>query len=481
MCPDAARGAHGKSATTLRVGGVKAWLMSECKRRLGLLHGAKRYGHTHRSSPAMSFRALMGGALLCVMMFVSACGAGNSGAVELAYVRDGALWTIQPDGGTRFQVAPATIIGFAWSPDHHEFVARFAAVYPIPASADTLLDSVPDMLAGFGVISIDGGNIIPIMPATPNTQRSDAWWDANGNRVFYREQIVGSAASQTQWILSQADQPNGIARKVIATGPTIPTSAPDGSQIVTITPAGDLIIGPPQAATRVLQHNALVTLPNGTWPARPLWQPGHHAILYAVAGPAPDLTTLMLTDLDGKTQRVMTIAALEQYSWSPDGSHVLLRTPAGYTIHPLAGGAEVTWPDADPLSLPWWSPDGHDIVTRSPTTLALVTTATGAVKTLAHLSGAPPTTPTAAAAFFHPITGNPWSPNGQSLALVTGGGTWLGGDTSGTALATKSSPGTGLYIIALSALRSAPKLADWGAHVAPSWSTPDPNTQFVTQ
>lgn len=467
------------------MGGVKAWLMSGYKGRLRPLYAAKRCHRGSWSSHAATCRALVSGVLLCLIVCLSACGSGNSGSVELAYVRAGALWTIQPDGSTRFQVAPATIVGFAWSPDHHEFVARFAAAYPIPTSADPLLASVPDMLAGFGVISIDGGNIIPIMVATRNTLRSDAWWDASGNRVFYREQLLGDATPQTQWILSQADQPDGIARKVIATGPTIPTSAPDGSQIVTITPAGDLIVGPPAQAARVLQQAVLVTLPAGNWPARPLWQPNHHAILYAVAGPAPDLTTLMLTDLTGKTQRVMTIAALEQYSWSPDSSRILLRTPGGYVIHPLAGGDDVTWTDTDPLSLPWWSPDGRDIVTRSPTTVALVTTGTGVVKTLAHLTptSAPAATPTAAAALFHPITGSPWSPDGRSLALVTTGGTWVGGDTgaSGTSLATQSSPGTGLYIITRNALQAAPKLADWGAHDAPSWSTPDPNTQFVTQ
>ncbi len=420
--------------------------------------------------------------LIGLALLLAACGPGNQGGTELAFLRGGALYTIQPNGGVLLQVAPAEIVGFAWSPDHHQFVARFAAVRPTPQPTNPLIAGEPDMLAGLGIISIDGGNIIPIIPAAANTLRSDAWWDGDGNRLLYREQLTGGTTPTIQWILSQADQPNGIARKLVASGPTIPATAPDGSQIVTVMASGDLVVGPPQAAAHVVQHNALLQLPGGAWPARPLWQPGHRAILYAAAGPDSTgvaSTTLMLTDLAGHSQTITTVAGLEQYSWSPDGSRLLLRTAGNYTIHALDGKPDVAWMDGDSTSLPWWSPDGKWILTRSTTALTLVNVASGTVQTLARFTGTG-STPTLGTPVFHPVTGNPWQDDSRHFAFVAGGGRWMGGSQAGTPLATKSQ-GTGLFVVALSNMAATPKAVDWGEHAALSWSTPDPNTQFLTQ
>ncbi|HKD77950.1 MAG TPA: hypothetical protein VKB76_20755, partial [Ktedonobacterales bacterium] len=224
---------------------------------------------------------------------------------------------------------------------------------------------------------------------------------------------------------------------------------------------------------------SLLELPGDAWAARPLWQPGHRAILYAIAGSASNSTTLALTDLVGHSRTITTVAGLEQYSWSPDGSRLLMRTPRNYTIHSLDGKPDVTWTDEDITSLPWWSPDGRWILTRSATALTLVNTATGVAQTLAQFTGAT-FSPDFSMPLFHPITGSPWQDDSRHFAFAADGGRWMGGSQAGTPLAAKSQ-GTGLFVVALSNLKATPKAIDWGEHSALSWSTPDPNTQFLTQ
>ncbi|HEV7237292.1 MAG TPA: hypothetical protein VGN15_13985, partial [Ktedonobacteraceae bacterium] len=62
--------------------------------------------------------------LLCI--YLAACSPGHQGANEIAFVRDGHLWTIDPNGANAFEVVSdkAPVIGYAWSPDHQIFVFR---------------------------------------------------------------------------------------------------------------------------------------------------------------------------------------------------------------------------------------------------------------------------------------------------------------------------------------------------------------------
>ena len=67
-------------------------------------------------------------ALLLFLLFLSlaSCSPGHLGGNEIAFVRDGHLWTIDPSGANAFEVVTesAPVIGYAWSPDHHIFVFR---------------------------------------------------------------------------------------------------------------------------------------------------------------------------------------------------------------------------------------------------------------------------------------------------------------------------------------------------------------------
>ena len=56
----------------------------------------------------------------------SACSPEHSGGNEIAFIRNGHLWTIDPSGANAFQVVSADtpVIGYSWSPDHHILVFR---------------------------------------------------------------------------------------------------------------------------------------------------------------------------------------------------------------------------------------------------------------------------------------------------------------------------------------------------------------------
>src|SRR5947209_6352427 len=64
--------------------------------------------------------------LLLITATLVSCSPGHSGGNEIAFVRDGHLWTIDPNGANAFEVESdnAPVIGYAWSPDHQMFVFR---------------------------------------------------------------------------------------------------------------------------------------------------------------------------------------------------------------------------------------------------------------------------------------------------------------------------------------------------------------------
>jgi hypothetical protein len=406
-----------------------------------------------------------------MLVFLPACAPGKSGDESLAFIRNFGLWRIQSDGSVLFQIAGKYVTGFAWSPDHHQLVARFAANTSIPVSADPLVGDIPDTQSVLGIVSIDSGNILSITPASNGyTSHSDAWWDANGNRLIYRE----GSLTQPTWYLSQADQPSGIARKAISTTIAIPTASADGSQIAAIDDIGNLVVGSPSGGRRSLLANLPATLPSG-WPMRLLWQPHHQAILFA-ASPDPDTTMLKLVHLDGTMQNIGTYPAMRQYIWSPDGERVLIQNSSGFVVHTLSGGEDLTWA-ADADALPWWSPDGKWLMVRSARNLVLVNVIKRTVQPLATFDGESPEI-LSPDRLSHPVTGNPWSGDSRRFALIASGGMWINNAQLKTHADTHSQA-TGLYIIDTHNLQRPPQLIDWGEHTSISWSTPDASSQFL--
>src|SRR5579859_5321740 len=144
-------------------------------------------------------------ALVVGTLVVAAC-AFHGGGETIAFLRGGELWSINPDGSGAARLAGGGVVGFAWSPDHHQVVFR-SGDGAFAASSET---AAPDATGSLNVTSADGGGTVTITPASAGLARGDAWWDADGNRLVYRESLPGlegQVPAVPLYVLSQADQP----------------------------------------------------------------------------------------------------------------------------------------------------------------------------------------------------------------------------------------------------------------------------------
>ena len=429
--------------------------------------------HKVKSAAHFSFkqagaRLVAVGVLLLLTGCLVGCGTGNNGGVALAFVRNGALYRLQPDGSTLYQIASGHIIGFAWAPDHHSLVFRYATTSATTTAPGPLpTETVPDVAAAFGVVSIDGGNVIEIAPQGA-VVRDDAVWNMQGNRLLYRERY----GADTYWFQSQNDQQFGIARKQMAHAAVIPATAPDGSQWAVVNATGQLMVGTyPHLQALPDGPTTLFAPPNE--PARLEWQPHASAILVAVPGTDPGSAILRRYDLTGANQDVATVNGLDNWAFAPNGQQLLWHDAAGYDILSLATGHQIRW--AEQPGMAWWSPDGASVLLTAADHASLVDAVTGKVTVLARWT--PPAATPIPAADALPATGSPWSGDSHQFALALPGGTWLANGTA-TTLATRGGTGTGIYLIDRAAL-TMPAPIDWGEHRGLSWSTPDPNTQWL--
>src|SRR5947199_8517896 len=170
--------------------------------------------------------------LLLLLVSMAACSPGHVGGNEIAFLRDGQLWTIDPDGANAFEIAgndPA-VVGYGWSPTHQLLTFRtldpdFAKTSAAKHIASNPVTELPGYLPStLNTIGIDGGSPIPIIFSSPSVQYSNASWDTTGNRLIYREETTASSHSPgaVSWWVSQNDQPAGIARNLLPTTFSIP-------------------------------------------------------------------------------------------------------------------------------------------------------------------------------------------------------------------------------------------------------------------
>jgi len=407
----------------------------------------------------------------------SGCGV-HPGGDALAFVRGGQLWTIQADGSDAHRIANGGIVGFAWSPDHHQLVFRTTTQNDV-AVPSTPLAAAPDALGDLYVTSINGGSPVQISPSLGLLARSDAWWDPNGNRLLYRENIPlpSGRPGSLSYIESQADQPLGIASKTLQGVASLPVLAADGSRIAVIDPDGNVRVGPPETLGSVIASRAILMLPGSSRPGRVLWQPRHDALLYATA--ASDGVALVLRDLGGGARTLVTVPVLLDAAFSPDGTRMLVRTPQDFSLWTIAQTSApiFSWPESDPSAIAFWSPDGRAVLVDDASGSQLISIARRTVTplltfaTLANPHAAQPPL------LWHPATGSPWSPDGTGIVFVAANDdTW-----HRSALPKLSSRTTGLYVGTINGdgTPGAAALIDAANGLAPSWGYADPSSVFL--
>jgi hypothetical protein len=434
--------------------------------------GARRQGPT--ASPRGTRLALV--VMTLAALALAAC-APHAGGDEVAFLRGGQLWTVNSDGSDALAIAGGNVAGFAWSPDHHQLVFRYGG----KAAPTGIGAAAPDAPGLLGVVGVDGGAAVTITPEVAGLARSDAWWDAQGNRLLYREGFPlapGVEPTSVLYELSQADQPAGIARKTLLDAAGIPALAPDGSQIAVVDPEGIVRVGAPGQAGRAVAGGALLTLPGGSRPARVLWQPQHQALLYAAAAQHGEpQAQLMLADLRGHARAVGTAHALLDYAFSPDGSLLLVHTAADFQVWDMrrAGDqlAAFSWREDDPMALAWWSPDGRRVLVRDRAGLVLADVRARRIEQL--LAGGRPEAEPGAGMSWRPLAGSPWSADGSKIVFADSGtGSWLG-----HALPAARRGGGGLYAAGVGGGAGVPELIASGSIAWPSWSYLDPNASFL--
>jgi hypothetical protein len=427
------------------------------------------------------------GLTLALLSILAACTPGDLGSEEIAFVRNGNLWTITPNGANVFEaVAQNTpILGYGLSPTHQIFVFRtldstFArTVAGTHLTVNPLTGLAGDAPSALSTVGIDGGTPIPLILSTPHLARSNAWWSPTGTRLLYREGAgpdLGSPAL-VSWIVSQNDQPEGIARKMLLESYSIPSINPENTLVV-----GNALQG---IFTTTLSGTDLTSVQRGALPNHPLpaslervlWQPGHAhpALLYAIM-PAGGLVHLVLRTAGGQT-RILANCHCFQFAWSPDGNQVLYSDPTGYTVLDLSSGSSFPFA-AEHAAVPYWSPDSQALLLDGEHTLTLVRLAERQVQVLLSDGQAPLMTDAPLpnpAAFLQPVANSLWNIDGQRFVFATRGRTrWLG---------LPLRPGDGLYTITLNTqglTQSSPFAVDQNRQdTQPGWSYTEPETSFL--
>jgi hypothetical protein len=423
-------------------------------------------------------------ALLC-MVALAACTSGNLGSEEIAFVRDGNLWTIDPRGTNAFTVVAQStpVLGYGLSPDHQIVVFRTldsAFAHTIAGKSvvnDPITGLAGDAPGTLNTVGIDGGSPIPLITSGSNLTESNAWWSPNGQRLLYRE-----GTNPAAWWVAQNDQPLGIARKALPDSYSIPSI--DSQSSMAIGNSGQGIFTTTLAGTE-LSFVQRGNLPGHPLPAsleRILWQPAHEkpALLYALM---PGTQTngqgqfaLMLRTAAGET-RVLARCDCRQFAWSPDGTMLLYSTNQGYTVLHLQNGSSFQF-NTEHGAVPYWSPDSKALLLDGLHTLTLVQVEAQQTQVLLSDGSAPMMIdePLAGStAIVQPVENSLWNADSRRFVLVTRGRVqWQ---------KQRLHSGDGLYMVTLNsqdAPQGVPLLVDNNGHdTQPGWSYTNPNTSFL--
>jgi hypothetical protein len=436
--------------------------------------------------------------LLSLLMTLAACSPGHSGGNEIAFLRNGQLWTIDPDGANALAIVSsgAAVVGYNWSPTHHFLAFRtlddtFAAT---PAakqlSSNSVNGQVGDIQSTLNSLGVDGGTPIPTAFSSPDIRYSNAIWDASGSRLLYRQTGKANPPNPTEasWIVAQNDQPGGIAAKLLPTAYTIPSFSYDTQKIAAIASSGIFTTSLAGTQQHFLVHTPLPGHPLSAPLERVLWQPAHQDthILYAIevseqSQEQADVLQVQLTlsTMDGHTVP-LAICACTQFAWSPDGNSVLYSTGASDTVLNITTHATFSFP-VEAGSIPYWSPDSQFLLVDGLHTMVLVYPARQQRSVLLEDAGTSSAqslpfvpTVTTVSTLLQPVENSIWASDSRHVLFLTHDRLqWQG----------KALPsGAGLYTVAIDDqghVPDAPALVDKGNDSQAGWTYQDANTSFL--
>ncbi len=436
--------------------------------------------------------------LLCTSL--AACSPGHLGNNVIAFIRDGHLWTSDPDGANAFEVVAQDnpVLGYTWSPTHQilsyrtldtDFAKTSAAKH---LATHPITGMVTDAPSTLNTIGVDGGTPISIAFSSPDVRYSNAMWNTNGTRLLYRETATsfsGNPANANWWI-SQNDQPGGIAVKSLPGSYSIPSL----SYII----HNYLALGNSNAGlfTTALDGTHLHPLTHEPLPGHPLpaslervlWQPGHQdrTLLYAsttiasLQGPN-DISLsvqLVVQPLSGQTSTVTTCTCT-QFAWSPNGNYIVYSTGTNDTIINMQTHSSFSFP-VENGAVPYWSPDANFLLVDAPHSLTLVDITTKQQSLLLSIRQQKENTlpaqnnvPTTNA-LLQPVANSPWAADSRHFLFLTHDRLlWQGKPLL---------KGNGLYTTSIdnhAHPQSDPILADTGSDTQAGWTYQDPNTSFL--
>lgn len=438
--------------------------------------------------------------LLLLFLFagLTSCSAGHLGSNELAFIRDGHLWTIDPNGANAFEmVAQDTpVVSYGWSPTHQILVFRtlddsFAKTSVARQRAtNAITGQIEDSPSTVNTVGIDGGSPIPIMLSSPDMQYSNPMWNATGTRLIYRQEppathVPGNAI----WWASQNDQPGGIASKQLPSSNALLSLSYIDSMAIGITNKGIFTVSLTGTDLRFLVPGPLPGHPLPAALERVLWQPqhAHPALLYAQLASSKTTTQsvhqspeavqaiqLMLHAQDEQEKTLVTCTCV-QFAWSPDGNSVLYSTGTKYTLLNVMTGSSFDVP-VEGNSVPYWSPDSKFLLLDGMHTLQLVQLADRQQHTL--LSDGVTTdgdvTVAGVHALLQPVPNSLWASDSSHFLFLTHNRlVWQGRTLSS---------GKGLYTVTIDAHgqpQGAPVAVDTGDDSQAGWTYQDANTSFL--
>ncbi len=438
--------------------------------------------------------------LLLVYTGLASCSPGHLGSNVVAFIRDGQLWTSDPDGANAFEVVAQDnpVVGYTWSPTHQilsyrsldpDFAKTSAAKHLSSNSITGLITDAPSTL---NTIGVDGGTPISIAFSSPDVRYSNASWNTNGTRLLYRETATSFSGnpSHVNWWISQNDQPGGIAIKSLPGSYSIPSLSYVTQQYQALGNSSDGLFTTNLAGTQLhaLTHEPLSGHPLPASLERVLWQPGHQdrTFLYARSSAAVVPSSrgnneislsvqLVVQSLDGRISPVATCTCT-QFAWSPNGNDIVYSTGSNDTIVNVQNHSSFSF-STENAAIPYWSPDAAFLLLDSPHSLALVNIATKQQASLltSGQQGQQPGDMPATNALLQPVANSLWAADSRHFLFLTHDRLRWQGKPLHT--------GKGLYTVTIDKdghPQGNPIAVDTGNDSQPGWTYQDPNTSFLT-